>query len=129
MSTDRKITILYVDDEDINLFLFQKGFESKYSVITANSGGKGLEKLAEHSDEIIVVISDMRMPLMSGTEFVRKAKALHQNIVYFILTAFEYSEEIDNAIKSKLVQDFFTKPFNYEKIDAAINEVVKGLED
>ena len=121
------ITILYVDDEEINLFLFKKSFSKKYDVITANSGGLGLEALKEHADKIIVVISDMRMPVMTGVEFIRKAKALHDNIVYYILTGFEYNDEIDAAIKTTLIQKFFTKPFNYEEIDMAIMDAISGI--
>lgn len=121
------VTILYVDDEEINLFLFEKSFGKKYSVITADSGGKGLKALENHGDKIIVVISDMRMPVMNGVEFIRKAKSLHDNIVYFILTGFEYNDEIDEAIKTDLIQKFFTKPFNYDEIDQAIINAIRNI--
>ena len=124
---DKKVTILYVDDEEVNLFLFRKSFQGKYSILTATSGGDGLEVLKDHGDEIIVVISDMRMPVMTGVEFINKAKQLHSNIVYFILTGFEYNDEIDQALHSNLIQKFFTKPFNFNEIDEAISLVVNNL--
>ncbi len=125
--SQKNITLLYVDDEEVNLFLFKKSFESKYSILTATSGGNGLEVLKGHADEIIVVISDMRMPLMNGVEFIKKARALHDNIVYFILTGFEYNDEIDEALSTNLIQKFFTKPFNYKEIDEAINQVIQQM--
>ena len=121
------ITLLYVDDEEMNLFLFEKSFETEYNVITAISGEAGLEKLHEKSDEIIVVISDMRMPGMSGIEFIRKARETHNKIAYFILTGFEYSDEIDGALKAGEIHKFFTKPFDVDEIRNAVEEAVKKL--
>jgi len=120
---DNNITILYVDDEDINLFIFEKSFQPNYTVFTANSGAEGLDKLKNHADEIIVVISDMRMPNMNGVEFISRAKKMYDNIAYFILTGFEYNDEIDEAIKKNIVQKFFTKPLDIPEIEAAIKEI------
>lgn len=118
------ITVLYVDDEDINLLVFEKNFEDKFSVITALSGQDGLTKLNQHSDEIAVVISDMKMPLMNGVEFIKKAHEDFDHIAYFILSGFQYNEEIDQAVKSNLVRKFFTKPMNMEEIESAIKTAV-----
>ncbi len=122
------ITILYVDDEESNLFLFKVSFESKYSIYTAISGQEGLDELEKHDDEIIVVISDMRMPGMNGVEFIKKAREKHNGrLVYFILTGYDYNQEIDEAIKNGMIHKFFTKPFDMEQIDIAITDAVKEL--
>ena len=81
-----EIAILYVDDEDMNLFLFKSNFGKKYPVFTANSGPEGLKVLEENDDKIIVVISDMSMPGMNGVEFIMKAQQKYPLIGYFILT-------------------------------------------
>lgn len=127
-STGPKITILYVDDEEANLFIFEKMFETKYQVLTAHSGREGLESLKGHSADIIVVISDMRMPNMNGVEFIRKAKKDYSNIAYFILTGFDFNDEIEEALNSHLIQKFFTKPFEMNDIEAAISEAVDEFE-
>lgn len=122
--TKPKITILYVDDEEANLFIFEKMFEAKYHVLTAHSGTEGLESLKGHSADIIVVISDMRMPNMNGVEFIRKAKNNYANIAYFILTGFDFNDEIEEALNSHLIHKFFTKPFEMSDIEEAITEAV-----
>jgi len=127
MTDTKEITILYVDDEDINLFLFKANFQSKFNIITSLSAAAALEELESHHDEIIVVISDMRMPVMSGIEFIEKAKEKYNNIFYYILTGFDYNEEIDKALQSNLIQKFFTKPFNTEEIEKTILEAVNNL--
>jgi response regulator RpfG family c-di-GMP phosphodiesterase len=127
MSPTKQVTVLYVDDEDINLFLFERSFRSLYNVLTANSGEQGLQKLEERASDIIVVISDMRMPGMDGITFIKKAKEKHANIAYFILTAFDYSEEINKALEDHLINRFFTKPFDIEQIKASIETAVKKI--
>lgn len=127
MNNLSSITVLYVDDEEINLFLFERTFRKHYNVITATSGEDGLLKLDDHKNEIIVVISDMRMPGMNGIEFIRKARLVHDKIAYFILTGFDYNEEINKALEEKVIHEFFTKPFDIDKIMTAVTNAVKTI--
>ena len=69
-----RVKILYVDDEIINLQLFEINFSKNYNVIIADNGFSGLEIL-ENNPDISVVISDMKMPNMNGLEFIKKAKS------------------------------------------------------
>jgi response regulator RpfG family c-di-GMP phosphodiesterase len=126
-NSQTNITILYVDDEEANLFVFEKMFETKYKVLTAHSGKEGLEELKDHSADIIVVISDMRMPLMNGVEFIKKAKSTYSNIAYFILTGFDFNDEIAEALETKLIHKFFTKPFDMSEIEQAITDAVSSF--
>lgn len=121
---NNQITILYVDDEDINLLVFEKNFERQFSVMTAQSGVDGLTHLHQYADEIDVVVSDMKMPAMNGVEFIRKAREKYPTLSYFILSGFQYNEEIDEAVKNKEVEKFFMKPMNMEEISVAIQESV-----
>ncbi|MFT4737250.1 MAG: two-component system response regulator (stage 0 sporulation protein F) [Cyclobacteriaceae bacterium] len=127
MTNNDIISLLYVDDEQANLFLFKVSFEANYKVYTANSGESALDILKSKPDEIIVVISDMRMPRMNGVEFITKAKKQYQNIIYFILTGFEFNDEIDQALKSNLIQKYFTKPFDTKEINQAIENSIAQL--
>lgn len=112
-------SVLYVDDEPINLKLFELNFQSTFNIITAASGFEGLEILKSNS-EISVVVSDMRMPKMDGLEFIGKAKVEFPHIVYFILTGFEITDEISNALRSSLINKYFRKPFNFREIESSI---------
>lgn len=121
------ITILYLDDEDVNLFIFKANFQSKFNVITANSPEQALVELENNKDQIIVAISDMRMPIMSGIDFIRKARETHDNIFYYILTGFDYNEEIESALKEELIQKFFSKPFDAKEIEDEVIKAAKSL--
>lgn len=118
------VTILYVDDEEINLFIFDRSFRSLYNVITAKSGEEGLKKLEEHSGSISVVISDIRMPDMDGLTFIKKASETFSHLAYYILTAFNYNSEIDRAIQDKLIVKYFTKPFDVDLIRTEVDRVL-----
>jgi two-component system response regulator (stage 0 sporulation protein F) len=119
---DKKVTILYVDDEEINLQLFEINFRKKFSVITAISGKRGLEQL-RNRPEIDVIISDMKMPEMNGIEFIRKAKLINKNAICYILTGFEITDEIEAALESQLIHRYFSKPFKRDDIEGSIYEM------
>lgn len=118
------LTILYVDDEPINLLLFERMFNKKYNVITAESGVEGLELLKE-KPEIELVISDMKMPHMNGIEFIAQARRLCPEIQYYILTGYEVTTPIQEALNSGLILKYFRKPFNMHEIDNTITGNLK----
>jgi two-component system, response regulator, stage 0 sporulation protein F len=121
---EKDVTLLYVDDETINLKLFEINFSKKFNVITAPSGYDALEKLRE-SPSVSVVISDMRMPGMNGIDFIRLAKEHRENIVCFILSGYDVTEEINNAYNERLIDRYFQKPFNMRDIEASIKEALE----
>jgi len=118
-----KKKILYVDDEAMNLKVFQMSFEKKFNIITANSGNAGLQKLKE-DPEISVIISDMKMPEMNGIEFIRIAKNEFPDNFYFVLTAFDINQEILEALKQGLIYNHFQKPFNKRELEELISQVL-----
>jgi len=119
-----KPTILYVDDETINLKLFALNFKNKFNVIIAESGLEGFDLLKKNS-LTSVVISDMKMPGMSGIDFIKLAKKDFPEISYFILTGFDITEEIADALNERLIHKYFRKPFNLKEIESSIMEIIK----
>ena len=118
-----KPKILYVDDEPMNLMLFEINLRKSYQVVTADNAIQGLELLDKHND-LRVVISDMRMPQMTGMDFIRKAKKIHPEIAYYILTGYDITEEIQEAINQGLIIKCFQKPFNIKEITDSIEESI-----
>jgi two-component system, response regulator, stage 0 sporulation protein F len=116
-----KVKILYVDDEYINLELFKINFRTNYEVFIAENGFNGLEILKEHSD-ICIVISDMKMPNMDGVEFIQKAKKIYSTLKCFILTGFEITPRIKEALDSGLILKYFSKPFNINEIETTMKK-------
>jgi len=120
---NEKKTILYVDDEPLNLMLFEVNFKRNFNVITSLSGFDALEKL-NSNPEISIVVSDMKMPKMNGIEFITHAKKSFSSIYYFILTGLDESKEIVEAIENKLIQNYFCKPINMKIIEQRIEEAI-----
>jgi two-component system, response regulator, stage 0 sporulation protein F len=114
------LKVLYVDDERINLMLFSAHLDKKYNVLTADSGADGLVILKQHSG-IRVVVSDMKMPQMNGIEFIKKASEIAPDTVFYILTGFEITPEIQQALDEGLIRKYFRKPFNIKEISAEID--------
>lgn len=120
---DKKITILYVDDEPINLSLLQYNLKDKFDVLIAESGVEGLE-LLKTNPHILIVISDMKMPGMSGIDFIKLAKKDFPDIQYFILTGFDITVEIVDALNERLIHKYFRKPVDMKEIEASLLEVL-----
>ncbi len=123
--TDESNTLLYVDDESINLMLFDKLFSNNYNVITAESGTKALELMQKHP-EIKLIFSDMKMPEMSGIEFIKQAKQQFKNKSYFIISGYEINDEIDAALDSGLISNYFKKPFNMDQLNQTIKQNINA---
>ena len=121
---NEKHTILYVDDEPVNLQLFRINLREKFNVLTVSSGADGLEMLMKEP-KIEVVISDMKMPNMSGMEFIKLAKEKHPVINYYILTGYDITDEIHDALDTGLILKYFKKPFNMNEMIIEITKVVE----
>jgi CheY-like chemotaxis protein len=90
-------TLLLVDDEDSIVSALRRLLRRDgYHIVTANSGAQGLQRLAENSVDVIV--SDQRMPGMTGVEFLRRAKELYPDTVRMVLSGYTELQSITDAI-------------------------------
>lgn len=112
--------ILYVDDEEINLEIFKINMHKYFKIETARSGVEGL-RILEEGNTIQLVISDLRMPEMDGLEFIKTAKEKHPDIKFFIITGYEITPEIDEALETNLICQYFNKPYNVNEIISSVN--------
>jgi response regulator RpfG family c-di-GMP phosphodiesterase len=118
MSAD-KITILYVDDEENNLFSFKATFRIKYQVLTAISGDKALEILA--TKPVHIIITDQRMPEMTGVEFLEKVIEKYPDPIRILLTGYADMGAVVDAVNKGKIFHYITKPWNEEELDLTIN--------
>ncbi len=121
MSGERNKTLLLVDDETNILKSLNRLFRREgYTIFTANSGPEGIELLNQH--DIAVILSDQRMPNMSGTEFLKKAKEIRPNSVRIVLSGYTDIESITTAINEGSIFKFLTKPWDDDQLKANIRE-------
>ncbi|MEO3705260.1 response regulator [Trichormus azollae] len=118
-----KPKILVVDDEPDNLDLLYRSFYREYQVLKANSGPAALELLAQEGN-IAVIISDQRMPMMSGTEFLSLTATQYPDIIRIILTGYTDVEDLVEAINSGKVFKYVTKPWEAEELKAVVRQAL-----
>lgn len=118
-----KPKILVVDDEPDNLDLLYRTFYRDYKVLRATSGPAGLDLLAQEG-EVSVIISDQRMPIMSGTEFLSLTATQYPDIIRIILTGYTDVEDLVEAINAGKVFKYVTKPWEAEELKAVVRQAL-----
>lgn len=118
-----KPKLLVVDDEPDNLDLLYRTFHRDYKVLRAENGPAALEILAKEGD-VAVIISDQRMPLMSGTEFLSLTATRYPDIIRIILTGYTDVEDLVEAINSGKVFKYVTKPWNAEDLKGVVRQAL-----
>jgi response regulator RpfG family c-di-GMP phosphodiesterase len=113
-----KISILYVDDEENTLISFKATFRLKYKVFTAISGSDAIKILG--SNLVHVIITDQRMPNMTGVEFLEKIIDDFPDPIRILLTGFTDMNAVVDAINKGKIFHYLTKPWNEEELDKTI---------
>ena len=120
MTEMERPVVLYVDDEAGNLAAFNAAFRRDFDVRLAQGADEAMEALGQ--ERIDVMITDQRMPTVTGINLVRKTKETHPEVVKMILTGFADHDVVLAALNEGLVYRFFEKPW----IPSLIVQEVQG---
>ncbi|MGI8950024.1 MAG: hybrid sensor histidine kinase/response regulator [Chitinophagaceae bacterium] len=115
---DKKVKVLYIDDEQNNLNAFQASFRRKYNVFTACSSAEGMRVLSEHP--VHVIIADQRMPHSTGVEFFHVVRKSHPDPIRILLTGYTDAEAIVDAINKGEIYRYIRKPWDEIELRNAI---------
>ncbi|MBC8054643.1 MAG: response regulator [Sphingobacteriaceae bacterium] len=115
---EKKITILYVDDEENNLVSFKANFRIKYNVLIALSGDEAM-KIIE-SKHVDIIITDQRMPNMTGVEFLEKVLEKNPDPMRILLTGYADMSAVVDAVNKGKIFHYLSKPWNEEELDMTI---------
>src|SRR4051812_34830037 len=121
-----KRDILYVDDEGENLIVFQATFDDHFNVVTAGSGQEALELLAERA--FPVVISDHRMPRMSGADLFEIMRNRFPHTRRVMLTGYADSKAMLSAINQGHVFHFLKKPWEQDIVFAVVVRAIEAYD-
>jgi class 3 adenylate cyclase len=116
--------VLYVDDEENNLNSFRAALRRNYNIFTALSGEEGMQILT--ANDIHVVVTDQRMPGMTGVQFLQHIPGDQDNI-RIILTGFSDMESIIDAINTGKVYRYITKPWDEEELKITIDNAIETV--
>lgn len=120
----RKYTILFVDDEASILRSMKRLFHSKpFKMVLADTPAKALAYMAEHP--VHVIISDMKMPGMSGTEFLAQVSEKYPDTYRMVLSGFADLESTLEVINHGKIQRFMQKPWDNDELIAAVEQGVE----
>ena len=115
---DEIIRVLYLDDEEANLFSFKAAFRREYEVHTCIEPHQAVRLMDEH--EFHVVLSDQRMPRISGVEFFEMVMPDHPDVSRVLVTGYADTDAVVDAINKGQVYRFVSKPWNEEELRTVI---------
>jgi len=121
---DGKDSILVVDDEADITLAFTRMMKNRFNVYTADSGESGLNVLEENPD-ICMIVTDQRMPEMTGTEFAAEVRKKHADLPVFLLTGYaDLTIAIDAMNKGAIIK-YFDKPVDWVVLEAAMDAAIE----
>jgi len=112
-----KQQLIYVDDDTMNLTIFEIQFKKHFDIITTNSPSDAVMWASDQN--IPILITDYRMPSLNGMELIKKVKELSPATLCILLSG-HTSQELD--LDQELIFRFITDPFGFK----CLNEVIVG---
>lgn len=119
MITLKPINVLYVDDEIHNLNSFKATFRKEFNVLIAGSAVEALEIMKKNA--LHIVITDQRMPGMTGVDFLIKVLERYPDVMRVLLTGFTELTAVAEALSKGQVHYRMEKPWDEEQIRVVIN--------
>jgi len=119
-----KLRLMVVDDESDNLDLLYRTFRREFEVFRADSGIKALQVL-EQEGEMGIIISDQRMPRMSGTEFLSRTVNQYPDTIRILLTGYTDVEDLVGAINQGKVFKYITKPWSAQELETVVRQAAE----
>jgi DNA-binding NtrC family response regulator len=116
--------VLYVDDEDDVREVFEAVFEGDFDVSLARNGGEALDMLSREPFDVLV--SDMRMEPMKGTEVLARAYERHRDVPRILLTGFSDHADLADAVNLGHVWAYVQKPWDAEQLRLTIQRAYES---
>ncbi len=124
MNENHVPNILYVDDEESNLRIFRINFKRYYKVFTTSNIQEAYQILRENP--ISLVITDQKMPEMSGTDFLKSIINEYPDVIRIVLTGFADIEDIIQAINDCHIHQYVTKPYENGEMKNIIDKAIES---
>lgn len=120
---DPRTTILYLDDDEGNLSVFQAAFLRHYDVHVVSTPDAAFEVL--RTQPVKVLLTDQRMPILTGIEFLKQVIPLYPDIIRIIVTAYSDLEVVVQAINECSIFRYITKPWNTDDLRQTLENAVE----
>ena len=115
MSSER-LSLIYLDDEEINLILFKEMFKKDFDIYTTTSPHEAIDYVV--NNDLDFILTDQLMPVMTGVEFLRELQGMEYNSdpKKIIISGYTKEGEVSEAIEQKMIDKFVSKPWSYDKL-------------
>ena len=114
--SEQRLSLIYLDDEEINLILFKEMFKKDFQIFTTTSPHEAIDYVS--NNEVDFVLTDQLMPVMTGVEFLRELEGINvpSNPKRIIISGYTKEGEVNEALEKKLIDRFVSKPWSYDKL-------------
>jgi response regulator RpfG family c-di-GMP phosphodiesterase len=114
--SESKPTLIYLDDEEINLILFREMFKKDFEIFTTSNPHTAIDYVKENHPNFI--LTDQLMPIMTGVEFLKalRDQQLCENCTKVIISGFTQEGEVEEALETNLINHFVSKPWSYQNL-------------
>lgn len=123
MEKQQKLIVLYIDDEINNLNSFKATFRFDYTILLAQNTEEALNHL--NTNTVQIILSDQRMPTITGVEFFEQIRESHPNAVRLLITGFSDIESVIDSINRGHIFRYIKKPWVELDVKSAIEEAYK----
>lgn len=123
----KKIDILYLDDEENNLISFKATFRIKHNVLTALNADIAMKIL--ETKPVQIIITDQRMPEITGVEFLEKVIERFPDPIRILLTGYADLSAVIDAVNKGKIYHYLSKPWNEEELDSAITKAFEVYQE
>jgi len=120
---ERRHTLLIVDDEVDVLESLRHQFHRKYQVVTSSSGPEAIEIVKEH--DVQLILTDQRMPGMSGDVFLQRARALRPDAIRMLFTGYADIQGVISAVNEGQIFRYILKPWDSFELEAIIRQAAE----
>jgi len=120
---ENKHCIVYVDDEWANRVVFEQNFNDRFRIVCVSSGAEALKVM--DTDSVACLVTDQRMPEMSGNELLQRAKDAHPEVIRVVVTAYSDLDPILKAVNDGLVARYIVKPWVKDELEKVLSWAVE----
>ena len=125
MATDARPLVVYIDDEEINRRVFEANFKNTFNIATFPDGPSALKAVSDSPATVAAVLTDQRMPGMTGVELLEQIRAVAPEARRMIISAYSDSEAMVDAVNRGQVSRYFVKPWNKAVLRDAIEDALR----
>ncbi len=122
----KKYSIIIIDDEDDNLELLERTLRREYNIIKASDGEEGLQ--AVERCKVDMIITDQRMPRMTGIEMLKKTVDKYPDVIRIILTGYTDVDDLIEAINEGHVYRYITKPWEPRELKITVKRALESYQ-